>query len=105
MMPSCNDFKRAMMKAPEYVTHSSASLRVGHVLGSCPELATKIFNFPKFSNFKFGSRRLCTNRNRLKSRFHGSTHRQTPGGGADQPPGRQADRPTRKDTVKILGKF
>ena len=29
MMPSCNDFKRAMMKAPEYVTHSSASLRVG----------------------------------------------------------------------------
>ena len=29
MMPSCNDFKRAMMKAPEYVTHSSASLRPG----------------------------------------------------------------------------
>ena len=36
MMPSCNDFKRAMMKAPEYVTHSSASLRVGHVPGSRP---------------------------------------------------------------------
>ena len=43
------ELRLQMMKANQYVTHSSASLRVGHVLVSRPEWATwtsaKIFEF------------------------------------------------------------